>query len=347
MKRSLTLCIILLIFAGCATSDLVYTDMHTQSHANPAVLSWPPPPQKERIRFVRSIYGTPDLGIKKSWLNRAFDSLFGESEAEEFMLRPYGVCADSDKIYVTDPGLMLLHIFNLREKKYLQIRTVQKIDLVSPIGIAVDREGKIFISDAMLRRVFVLDSSGRYIKEIGTSDLFQRPAGIAVDEERIYIVDTHNHKIFVFSKHDGKLLFSFGKNGAQKGEFNYPTNIFMGRDKLLYITDSLNFRIQIFDRDGNFISTFGKLGDGSGNFSKPKGIAVDSEGHIYVSDAHFDTVQIFDRSGHLLLDFGKSGSGQGEMVLPAGVYIDQQDKIYVADSYNKRIEIFQYLKEEK
>ena len=308
-------------------------------------LLWPPPPQTPRVKYLKTISRPSDIGIKKSFFSKAAEMLAGREDSEILLVRPYGVYADLEKIYITDPGAHMLHIFDFDKRDYLQIRKARKTDLISPIGVCVDKNGDIYLSDSLLRRVMVFDRYGEYLRDIGSNRAFARPAGVVIDEERVYVVDTHKHQVLVFSKKNGKLLFSFGKNGSAKGEFNFPTNIFMDREKLLYITDSMNFRVQIFDKDGNFISSFGRLGDSTGYFSKPKGIAVDSDGNIYVSDAHFDIVQIFDRDGRLLLTFGNTGRRAGELVLPAGLFIDDKDRIYVADSYNKRIQIFQYLKE--
>jgi sugar lactone lactonase YvrE len=341
--RHTLLYIILILFCGCATSELAIQD--SEFKIQEPNLVWPSPPQTPRIKYIGSISGPSDIGVKKSWLRKAMDAILGKEEAIEMLLRPYGVFAEPERIYVTDPGFHILHVFDLREKKYFKITKAEKEGFISPIGVSVDKNGEIYLSDSILKRVFVFDKGGKYLGGIGSDELLLRPAGIAIDEERLYVVDTHGHKIIVFSKKDGSFLFSFGKNGIQKGDFNYPTNIFIDKDGLLYITDSMNFRVQIFDRDGKFVSAFGRHGDGSGDFSKPKGIAVDSEGHIYVADAHFDNVQIFDREGRLLLGFGRTGRGRGEMILPAGIFIDNEDRIYVADSYNRRVKIFQFLKE--
>ena len=212
---------------------------------------WPQPPQKPRIQFLKSISGPADMGIKKSWLRRTVDTLFGAQEGGATMLRPYSVFVDGDRIYVTDPGISALHIFNLPEKDYSLIRKFGEETLVSPIGVAADTDS-IYLTDSVLKKVFVFDKEGRPQRVIGTPELFIRPTGIAVDDDRIYVVDTYGHRVFVFGKKEGNVLFHFGKNGQGHGEFHYPTNIFVGKDGLLYITDSLNFRIQIFDREGNF-----------------------------------------------------------------------------------------------
>lgn len=335
--------IIFITLASCAATE--FDTLNQEPLGSTAVAVWPPPPQTARIQYIRSISGASDMGMKKSWFKKTMDTLFGKDETLQTFLRPYGVYAHNERIYVTDTGTRKLHVFDLREKKDITIGKAGKEDFLSPIGVAVDKNEDIYLSDSLLKRVFIFDRDGKYRRDIGSADLFMRPTGVAIDDERLYVVDTHGHKISVFSKKEGSFLFSFGKNGSGRGDFNYPTNIFIDKEGLLYITDSMNFRVQIFDNHGHFISTFGKHGNGSGDFSKPRGIAVDSDGNIYVADALFDTVQIFDKDGRLLLAFGRTGRGAGQMSLPAGLYIDEQDKIYVADSYNNRVQIFQYLKE--
>lgn len=338
------LCVFILFIAECGTTYRASSegDSAISSFTGPV---WPPPPQTAKIRYVKSVSGVDDVSPKKSWLRKTVDAVFGRSERERDLLRPYGVFADADRIYVTDPGTRMLHVFDIRGKRYTTIGRVDKDEFQSPIGVAVDRNGDIYLSDSLLKRVFVLDGNGKYRRNVGSPERFQRPTGLAIYGERVYVVDTHAHAVLVFSKHEGAFLFSFGRNGAGDGEFNYPTNIFIDRAGLLYVTDSMNFRVQIFDGEGRFVSAFGRLGDGSGDFSKPRGIAVDSDGNIYVADALFDTVQIFDREGRLLLAFGSSGRKEGQMTLPAGLFIDGKDRIYVVDSYNKRVQIFQYMKE--
>lgn len=338
-------CIMLITIVGCAASELEIQSLDSAIRETGPV--WPSPPQTPRIKYRGSISRPSDIGMKKSWLKKTMDALFGKEEAREMLLRPYGIFAGNERIYVTDPGIRLLHVFDRKEKKYFTITRAGKEDLLSPIGVAADKNGEIYISDSLLKRVLLFDREGKYLRDIGSTDLFMRPAGIAIDEERLYVVDTHGHKIFVFSKKDGSFLFSFGKNGSGRGDFNYPTNIFIDKDGLLYITDSMNFSVQMFEKDGRFVSAFGRYGDGSGDFSKPKGIAVDSDGNIYVADALFDTVQIFHKDGRLLLSFGSTGRGSGQMILPAGLFIDEKDIIYVADSYNNRVQIFQYVKEKE
>lgn len=59
-----------------------------------------------------------------------------------------------------------------------------------------------------------------------------------------------------------------------------PTFVALDSDRNVYVTDTMNNRVEIFDADGNFITQFGKHCDGPGCFAHPKGIAVDSDGHV-------------------------------------------------------------------
>lgn len=332
-----------LLLGACASTELHYVEFFEGESGS--TLQWPPPPQKPRIFYTGSIRDPRENEIKTSWLQRFINGVFGAEKAMPVMVRPYGVYADGNRVYAADPGAGTFHVYDLTAKRYFAVERAGDEELISPIGIAADAKGNIYVSDSELRKILIFDAEGKYLRAIGSSELFQRPAGIALSGNRIYVADTHAHTVFVLSSADGGFLFAFGGRGTEIGKFNYPTNIFVSGNKFLYVTDSMNFRVQIFDSDGNFISSFGKHGDGSGNFSKPKGIAVDSDGHIYVADSHFDNVQIFDENGALLLDFGSPGSGRGEFTLPSGMYIDGRDRIYVSDSYNRRIQIFQYVKE--
>ena len=110
----------------------------------------------------------------------------------------------------------------------------------------------------------------------------------------------------------------------------------------LYVTDALNFRVQIFDPNGTPLSAFGSHGDASGDLARPKGIGVDRNGDIYLVDALFDAVQMFDREGRYLMAFGSQGREPGHFWLPSGLAIDG-DRVYVADSYNQRVQVFRFL----
>ncbi len=308
-------------------------------------LVWPPPPLEPRIRYLKSISTSDDIqGEKGFW--RKFWEFFRGPEVHA-MIKPMAVATDSKgRIFIADPAAKRIHVFDSKKKKYRFIESIDKQFLQFPINIALDDEDNLYIVDGERRRVFSVTHQGKLKRIYGENGQFQRPSGIAIDSKRkmLYVADPPAHDIKVFSLTDGRQQKSIGKRGVQPGEFNFPAWLAVDAESRLYVTDSLNGRIQILTPDGKPLSSIGKLGDSTGSFSSPKGIALDSEGHLYVTDAGFDNIQIFDKEGRLLLYFGNSGQAAGMFWMPAGVFIDHADRIYIADSYNRRVQIFQYLK---
>jgi DNA-binding beta-propeller fold protein YncE len=151
----------------------------------------------------------------------------------------------------------------------------------------------------------------------------------------------------VFDADSFKRLRTIGGPAKSEGDedpgvFSKPTNVTVNSEGNVYVADTINNRIQIFDADGEFISMFGKAGDGPGYFERPKGIAIDSDGHIWVADAAQGQVQIFDREGHLLGYFGYPGILTGMLGLPAGLYIDKNNRAFVTEQLSGRLSIFRY-----
>ena len=112
----------------------------------------------------------------------------------------------------------------------------------------------------------------------------------------------------------------------------------------VYVTDTLNNRVEIFDADGNFISEFGKAGDGPGHFARPKGIAIDGDGHIWVADEVQSRVQVFDNEGRLLLYLGERGWYPGQFQALYGIAADNHNnRIITSEQFPGRVQVFRYV----
>ena len=316
----------------------------------PPQLTWPLPPEQPRIRYLTTYRGADDF--KRTKRPSKFASmLLGAADASnqpsDMMMKPYGVAASPDgRIYVADTAARRVFAFDTDAKTVSFVGESGSAGrLVKPIGVAVDAQGTVFVADVTLKRVFGYARDGRLSLAIGHDGELANPSGLAVDRvnKRLYVADAAKHHILSYSTVDGSPGPTIGKRGAENGEFNYPTNLTVDASGRLYVTDTLNFRIQMFDAKGRFVGAFGTLGDSPGCLNRPKGIGVDSQGHIYVIDASFNNFQIFDQRGQLLLFVGAGGRNPGEFFLPAGLFIDEQDRIYVADQGNSRVQVFQFI----
>ena len=129
--------------------------------------------------------------------------------------------------------------------------------------------------------------------------------------------------------------FAFGSQGNLDGQFNNPFGIAVGSGGNIYVADTANNRVQVFDSNGNVVSTFGSYGTVGGQFSWPSGIAVDGGGKIYVADTLNDRIQVFNSSGVF-----QSAFGNGALSMPQGIAVGSGGEIYVADTANNCVQVF-------
>jgi tripartite motif-containing protein 71 len=297
------------------------------------------------LSFVREFSSAQDVKrASHPILNRAIDIIAGPKEEELFtdvLQRPFSVTTDSThRVFVTDVSAGTVHVFDFVHSKYSLLRGGDH--LRSPLGIAADRDGNIYVSDSSLRRILVYDSRGKFrhylINSRGRESYFDAPRGIAVDltRERIYICDTPRHMVIMLDK-KGHVLARFGKRGGGRGagEFRYPTQIVAAGDEIV-VMDSGNFRIQILDMRGHFRKEI-RIGDATNG----AGVAVDKDKNIYVTDPQLDRLQVFGHDGQLLYEFGQMGNEVGQFNGISGIWVDSGHCLYVVDTQNKRVQLFQ------
>ncbi len=323
---------IMLLAAGCAAS---------QKPAEPARLVWPPPPQQTRIQFVRTIASDEDVGQDTTFTRQILNYLAGYKPPPNAVVNPMGLAVSDDGqvLYVSDYTQGAVFVFDFGKKEFRKIGPI-----TWPVGVAVDANQNVYVAEQREKGVGVYNTEGKQVSFF-TDPSIERPTGIAVDRERkrIYLADTghtqskeHTVKIFSF---DGKLVGKIGKGkGAVPGSFLFPTYLTVDREGNLYVTDSLNCRVQKFDPNGKYLSSFGARGDAWGQFTRPKGVALDSFGNVYVADSGWSNVQIFNQQGQILLFFGGRGPIPGMLMNPTAVAISSQNDIYVGDYINHRVE---------
>lgn len=307
---------------------------------------WPRPPEKARVRLLRVIRGPEDVLVAdKGTVGKFIDFLLGDSNEHEGFYTPQCMAADGNGlIYIADPSLGVVHRYNLATHDVSYIVQAGTRRLGSPVGVALDRDGILYVTDAQLATVFKFDREGALIGELDGKGNFMRPAGIALTSKGDKVVaDILANKVFLFGKDDvlkGELP---GPDFTEK--FNRPTYVTVDSTDTVYVTDTLNFTVRVFDNQGKFVRNLGQIGDSPGYLARPKGVAVDSDNNLYVLDSIFGNFQIFNTKGQLLLYVGQEGYLPGEMMLPSGIFIDKDDRIYIADTFNHRLQVFQYLKE--
>lgn len=286
-----------------------------------AKVYYPPLPEAPRIQHLVTLATERDLAIADDGFAKF---VLGDDQKETRLMQPYGTAMDKGRLYVADTGAGALAVFDFAKGKLEYVAASGGGRLKRPINIRIDKDGKRYVTDTGRDQIMVYDASDNFIAALGEPGQF-RPVDLAIDGDRLYVVDILHHSVQIIDKKNGRFLGHFGKAGSAEGELFHPTNIALTPDGDVLVVDTSNFRVQRYTREGRFVRSYGTIGETPGSFARPKGIAVDGAGRMYVSDAAFENVQIFDKDGHLLLFFGQPGDGKEGLNLPTGVTIDRDN----------------------
>lgn len=134
-------------------------------------------------------------------------------------------------------------------------------------------------------------------------------------------------------------VLKWGSSGSGPGQFSTPQGIAVGQGDEVFVADTDNNRIEVFDSNGVFAREWSSAG------GHPKGIACSSNGEVYVVEPGFTgadspRVQVYSGSGARLRRWSGLGSANGEFASPFGVALDEGGFVYVSDSGNNRIQKF-------
>lgn len=140
----------------------------------------------------------------------------------------------------------------------------------------------------------------------------------------------------------GEFLTQWGSTGADPGQFVRPQSLAIDRQDRLWVADSCNHRIQVFDTSGptaTLVQCWGEFGHLPGQLYYPYGITLGDEDHcIYICEYGNDRIQKFDLEGNSLAVWGRSGHAEGELFQPWGVVRDSRGRLHVLDSNNHRVQ---------
>ncbi|HQE91463.1 MAG TPA: TIGR03663 family protein [Anaerolineae bacterium] len=217
-------------------------------------------------------------------------------------------------------------------------------------GIAVAADGTLYAADTTNHRIWHITPQGALLEtwgEFGVSaGQFNEPWGIAVAEDgTVYVADTWNHRIQKFDA-QGRYLTAWGTlaqatvgDAAGYSRFYGPRGIAIGPTGMVYVTDTGNKRVQVFDADGNFLREFGGGGTWAGQMDEPVGIAVDATGTVFVADTWNRRVQVFSGDAIFLRQWSVPVWG-GDNPDEKPFLALGKEMIYVGDPVHQRVLAF-------
>lgn len=207
---------------------------------------------------------------------------------------PLGIAVDSQRgrVYIADRVRFRLVIFNL-EGKFIKETT-----LLSPVTPTVAKD-RVYLTT--FGPVAVLSLDGRVLNTWGTRSRmiggFDYPHGIGVDSRgNIYVADTNNTRLVALNK-KGDVLWIKGSPPQSvldpKAGLNLPAGLAIDEKDRIYVVDSFDFSIKVFNTRAKDIATFGgSSGNLEGQFNMPDGIAYMGNRVFAIADKFNDRVQV-------------------------------------------------------
>jgi len=209
------------------------------------------------------------------------------------------------------------------------------------------RSGNLLVADSHYQQLLVYSPSGELLKKIlgtlgeGNLGPFQYVADVAEDTDgNLYVTEFGNEEQARVRKltAEGSHIATWGTHGSGPGQFLRPRGVAVSDNGELYVADSSNHRIQVFDLNGKLLRYWGSSGTGPDQMQYPYDVALGTSGVVYVAEFGNNRVHKFTTDGKNLGVWGTAGREPGFLNQPWGVIVDRAGRLYVLDSYNHRVQ---------
>ena len=260
--------------------------------------------------------------------------------------------------------------YSLKKEPVIAVGKIGKADNeLNAAGLALDELNQlIYIADCNNSRVQVVSFEGNFLKRFGQG-ILERPFGIAVTEDNVFVTDYDLHALLQFSKKDCQLVRRTGTRGGGEGELDSPRGLCIDSNGDVFVADCDNNRVSVFSRDLKFLNCltteqlnyprdvkvtqdsvvvldsghncihfFSRSGDLLRSFVTrreecmvyiPQFFCLDPAGNILIADYYRGSIKILSPSGQLIHKIGKEGHGRGELYYPSGICVTQSGIIFV------------------
>lgn len=193
---------------------------------------------------------------------------------------------------------------NVVQREVIPSAAFGQNEIAEPRGLALDAEGNLVMADSGNGRIAIYSPDGTFMREMGNGQLSEL-WGVAVSpvDGNIYAADTWNHRIVVFNP-TGEVINTFGLNGViadgtdSLQGFYGPRDVKIDLDGNIYVADTGNHRVRVYDQNWTFLRDIGSRGTGQGQLQEPVGIAIHPiSGELYIAETWNQRISVFKRDG--------------------------------------------------
>ena len=227
-----------------------------------------------------------------------------------------------------------------QRREYEKVKKPLKIisGIEYPKCIAFAPNGDMFITSDN-HCVYIYDTNGKRKTTIGSQGSgqlqFQSPHGIAINHDEVYVAEYGGDRIHKFTT-SGSFLSTFGEHGDEIGCFSNPHDVKISPNGKIFVADTDNCRIQVFDLDWSIVSVIDGKNISGGSFKGPMGLAFNLLGNLVITEHECHSLTVLSQRGHFIRKF-EHGSN---LNYPAGIAIDGAGYILVVNYNPGSLSIF-------
>lgn len=210
---------------------------------------------------------------------------------------------------------------------------------ITPVSVAVDKSGALWVLDKKKMRIVKLDDAGNIVSSMGSEGnkpgQLDEPTDIAISSTgSIFVADSGNHWVQVFSS-EGVFLYAMRSSTVAKLE--EPIAVALDPQDKVFILDKSRGVVSTFSTKGEPLGEFGKTPEGVAALVKPVALMVTQE-EVFVVDSNM--VKVYSHQGQFIRVFGAKGSGRGEFDEAVAITAKDSTAFLVAERANKRVQTF-------
>ncbi len=269
------------------------------------------------------------LAASNSWTATANDSWLHLSEANQSGTNSANVIFTFDaNAGATRTGTLTIagQTLTVTQASSTYVAVTNAVTLVSsglltPIGVAVDSMGNVYIADDYSNAIIEWVAASNTVVTLVSSGL-SSPEWLAVDGTgNVYITDLGHNMIkkWLVASNTVTTLISSGSAQLDGVTVDGAGN--------LYITDPFNNAIREWIAASNTVITLVSSG-----LYHPVGVAVDAAGNVYIADTYHGAIKEWVAASNSVITLVSSG-----LSLPFGLAVDCAGNVYIADTLNAAI----------
>ncbi|MGD0114938.1 MAG: flippase activity-associated protein Agl23 [Dehalococcoidia bacterium] len=308
---------------------------------------WAPPPDDSLLYLPKAANiatsaskPVPAVTIPTVTVPPASQLVIGSSGSANGQLNePTDVSVDqAGNVYVSDGKNNRIEVFDKNGKFLRAFQPSGDAALNEPWGVAVAPDGSIYVSDTWnknvgggIGQVIKYDANFNLIWKSDPSAALYGPRDLLIlSSGNVLVADTGNKRIVQLNGADGTVVGAFGSEGSGPGQFNEPVGLALGPNGNIYVADTWNGRVQVFDPTFKYVTEMKVKGWGSQEVTAKPYLVVLPDGRVILSNPANGRIELYAGFGTATASWDLP-STQGVSARPVGMTLDGNGSLYVAD----------------